>query len=431
MHIIKIPKGNGKFRTIYIPSSEQKHELNKILGTLNKKSEKLCGQNVHGFIRCKSPVTNALAHVGHEYTLSMDLKDFFDSVKPEQVKGKLTEQEISQTFIDGAPRQGLPTSPAISNIAAISMDNAIAKLVETKKLQVIYTRYADDLTFSFDDRAIVQILLDEIPLIIKRCGFRIAEQKTQLQSAKDGRRMITGISVGDDIRITRKTKRKIRAAQHQKNQHSLSGLLEWAKLKTPKVKTVKLIDSEDTKEQLKTLAKNWKLGNIRIDKIPDKGLDEIIDKETIITGDPVYMLGMSTFTTGWTSCHAQPSGSFRRGAIFWTHLRGTRIAALLSNKSDILGGIERRLMRARALIHTMRDGKVYYDRIYGNPQDIQILKNKLEAVGYQTIHSCQSGSKVVGHAPATWRAYFDNLRSSTSKATEGRWIGKQVRVVHC
>lgn len=429
MRIIKIPKGNGKFRTIYVPSAEEKHELNKIVGTLNKKSEKLCGSYVHGFMKKRSPITNAIAHVGHMYTLSMDLKDFFDNVKPEHLKGKLSEEEISKVFIDGAPRQGLPTSPAVANLAAISLDKAILNLIESKKLQVIYTRYADDLCFSYDESTITDILRTEVSRIVSRCGFKLAEGKTMLQSSQQGRRIVTGISVGDDIRVTRATKRKIRAARHQNNKCSLNGLLEWAKLKTPKTKVISLIQSDDTKETLKTLAKNWKLGNIRIDKIPDKGLTEIIDEDTIITGDPVYMLGMSTFTTGWTSCHAQPNGAYRRGAIFWTHLRGTRIGCLLSNKSDIRGGVERRLMKARALIHTMRDGKVYYDRVYGNTQDVDILKQKLEMVGVKSIHTCKD-SKVVGHAPANWRAYFDNLNSSVSTASEGRWKGKKVRVVH-
>lgn len=430
MRIIRIPKKkSGQFRLIYIPNDDEKSSLRSIVGQLTKKAAKCCPEGVpHGFMKQKSPITNALAHVGHQYTTCFDLKDFFDSVTETHLKGKLTKEELSLVLVDGAARQGLPTSPAVSNIAAGAMDKAILGLND--KLQFVYTRYADDLTFSYDDINVKQLLLQEIPKIVRRCGFKINESKTRTMSAKNGRRIITGIAVDNEIHAPRRVKRRLRAALHQNKLNAARGLAEYCLLKPPKEK----VDTKTyNKDDISNLLKVWKLGNVSLRHLPEKTPLEDLGDNCIITPDPVYMLGMSTLTTGWASCMKQPNGSHRKGAIFWMFLRGTRIATLLSDKVMRVANVERKVMRARTLVHQLRNGALVYDRIYGNPNDTDILREKLRGIGYISIGEArckfEPGIAVVGHAPARWLAYFDNLSSFITKASAGPWKGRMVRVV--
>ena len=234
MNIIKIKKKQNEFRTIYIPNCIEMDKLKKILPKLSKLNKLMCGNYVHGFIVGRNPVTNATPHIGYEFSISFDLKDFFDTIKPHQIEQYLSDEEIESCFIDGSPRQGLPTSPAIANLAAIPMDNAIIKFLAGS---AIYTRYADDLTISFNDKDFIQSIIHNIPIIINACGFLINESKTKVMSAKTGRRIITGIAVGEDsVYPSRKSKRKLRAAKHRNKISKVNGLDEWCKCKLPKRK---------------------------------------------------------------------------------------------------------------------------------------------------------------------------------------------------
>jgi hypothetical protein len=138
-------------------------------------------------------------------------------------------------FPDGAARQGLPTSPALANIAARNLDNEILKLRGSGRFGklFVYTRYADDLTFSFDNIYLAETLMKKVPQIVESQGFRINPTKTKLQWAGAGRRMITGVAVDKTIHVPREIKRRIRAAKHQNNKKQINGLSEWAKLKLP------------------------------------------------------------------------------------------------------------------------------------------------------------------------------------------------------
>lgn len=438
MRKVSIAKGNGSFRLIYVPDRQEKAASHAIAGRVAQLADKACPDSVcHGFTSGRSAVTNASSHVGHAFTLVMDLASFFDSVTEVQLKGKVPNEFLQTLLYEGAARQGLPASPAAANLAAAPMDRAILRVLAKRKAQVVYTRYADDMSFSFDDAAIAEWLPGQVAQAASRCGFKIADHKTRLYRAAAGRRIITGIGVGDTkLYPTRATKRKLRAAKHQAQFDTMmklraAGLAEWCKLKKPVGRSRELIVGPELLDQVKRLARVWSLGNIQADNLPDKGGDLDIGGNCIITGDPCYMLGMSTFTTGWTSCHSQPTGVYRRGAVFWTHVRGTRVACLQSSQVGTYGGVSRRLMKARALVHKLRNGVLVYDRIYGGDTDRAILRERLESQAIIPMVEAKKkykGQRVEGHAPFGWKAYFDNLRTVRSKAAAGPWAGKEVRV---
>ncbi len=261
MRIFKIPKRRGEVRTIYAPNRQERQVLRRLAKRLERKVRKrekamlaslqLDTPVIHGFTRGRSPLTNAMCHVGKAFTVSFDLKDFFDTVTVERlakdcVKGWpiLSEKLRALVTVDGAARQGLPTSPHVANLAAMPMDRAILGWLKTGikgttadpcGWGAVYTRYADDMTFSCDNPEFVRMITGWLPPFVESVGFAINPAKTQVQAASNGRRIITGVAVGKDcVYAPREVRRKLRAAMHQQPEgNRTKGLAEWCRLKVP------------------------------------------------------------------------------------------------------------------------------------------------------------------------------------------------------
>ena len=234
--IVRIPKGRGSYREIYIVSEDDRVELRSLLPQLYKiqESRDILGAS-YAFQKDKNCALMALQHIGHCYTLSMDLENFFERVTARHVKDVLPQDLIDRCFIDGRLRQGLPTSPVISNIAFISFDSAIVLALRKQKINVVYTRYADDLVFSYADASAGGKIQTVVRQIMNEGGFKVNERKTKIQSTTNGRVIIVGVALDKSgLHATRKTRKKIRAAHHQKMTSSAAGLREWAKCKLPK-----------------------------------------------------------------------------------------------------------------------------------------------------------------------------------------------------
>jgi len=118
-------------------------------------------------------------------------------------------------------------------LAAVKMDEEIKTFLSSLSYPVVYTRYADDMAFSCNEYEFYSLLKVEIPLITAKHGFLIKESKNRLQDSRYGLREVTGVMVGKDkLSLSRKFRRILRAAKHKQN-ISLPGLEEWAKLRFP------------------------------------------------------------------------------------------------------------------------------------------------------------------------------------------------------
>jgi hypothetical protein len=98
------------------------------------------------------------------------------------------------------------------------------------------TIYADDIQISTNIENIdfqINYIALKVTDILRNNGFTINPHKTRVHYSKYGKRRILGVNVDNYITPTRKLKRKIRAARHQKNINSLNGLNEWASCKRP------------------------------------------------------------------------------------------------------------------------------------------------------------------------------------------------------
>lgn len=225
-----ILKKNGNFRNIRAPVKYLKEIQYKIKDELEKYyTPKSC---THGFIAGRNIITNAKPHIRKEFILNIDLKDFFDSINFGRVSRLFQSQPLNLPenvahvlahicCYNRALPQGAPTSPIISNMISYRLDRQLKELARNNACT--YTRYADDITFSFTKtkkylpKSIVSLSKDnniilghELKKVIEDNWFEINEEKVRLQH-KTQRQSVTNITVNTKINISRKFKKQTSA----------------------------------------------------------------------------------------------------------------------------------------------------------------------------------------------------------------------------
>jgi hypothetical protein len=246
-----IPKRRGGSREIEAPSDDLKALQRRVLRKLIRPIP------VHpaatGFVRGRSIVHNARPHAGQGVVINIDLRDFFPSISSQRVY-KLWRavgwgREASRILTNICCHQerlpqGAPTSPALSNLVCRKLDTRLAALVEraqetavatrnlrtgeftgSRKVAPIhggrYTRYADDLTFSFAEfggagtDSTSRAVLGSIRGILEAEGFQIQMKKKVRVQRAHHRQTATGLIVNRVVNLPREARRKIRAMQHR------------------------------------------------------------------------------------------------------------------------------------------------------------------------------------------------------------------------
>ena len=248
-----IPKRSGGERIIMAPKRRLKAVQRKLNEVLLAKLP--VSDAAHGFRAGRSVATHARPHVGRKVVVKLDIKDFFPSLHVGRVRGLLiaygysypvaatvallvTEADRQPVEVDGkvfhAPVgsryavQGAPTSPAIANALALTLDHRLAGLA--RKFGFAYTRYADDLTFSGDDIAQSRALVKAVQRIVFDEGFRINDAKTRVMTQRGAQR-VTGVIVNRQMGLSRQERRRLRAALHRQ-------------AKTPDPKAGKVLDGK-------------------------------------------------------------------------------------------------------------------------------------------------------------------------------------------
>jgi RNA-directed DNA polymerase len=221
-----IPKRTGGKRIIQSPNRELKVIQRRILHRLLKRIRS--HPAARGFERRQSIVTNALPHREKAIVLRMDVKDFFRSTQSHRVRdmflrlgwNKEAATLITKlcTYEEGLP-QGAPTSPRLSNLVNLRLDIRLA--AAAKKASADYTRYADDLTFSFkkDDSLTARKMIRVTKLVLEDFGYQLHTRKKLHIRRQHQQQLVTGLVVNDRVRLTRKTRRWLRAVEH----HSAAG----------------------------------------------------------------------------------------------------------------------------------------------------------------------------------------------------------------
>jgi RNA-directed DNA polymerase len=246
--VYEIDKKNGGKRLIAHPSKELKYIQNIILDIL--KANLPIHNCAYAYVAKKNIKENAFLHANNPYLLKMDFKDFFPSITPglffeecEKHSFFLSkeDQNLIANFLFWKKKHahklvlsiGAPSSPFVSNFIMYSFDAVISDYC--KSHGIVYSRYADDLTFSTKEKGI----LSRLPKVINeklnslyRRSIKINHEKTTFLS-KARSRNITGLVLTNEAKVSigRTRKRQISSMVHQ---YSLGKKLsdeELAKLK--------------------------------------------------------------------------------------------------------------------------------------------------------------------------------------------------------
>ena len=191
----------------------------------------------------------AMRHLGARWLVKLDLHDFFETI--DEVKifrvlvrlgyGRLPSLEMArlctryaghashlpvqsytrsgrlyrgipryQTSLLGFLPQGAPTSGALANQVAYTLDVELSALATSQGL--VYTRYADDLTFSasahFDRPAAVEVIR-AVEGVARASGFQVHKKKTRVVPP-GARKIVLGLLVDREApRLPSDTRRRI------------------------------------------------------------------------------------------------------------------------------------------------------------------------------------------------------------------------------
>ena len=235
----EIPKAKGGTRRISAPRAPLR-KVQRIL--LEKILDKVPMHDAcHGFVAGRSTVTNARPHEKAAIVLKLDLKDFFPTVHYRRVKGLFEHlgysADVAGTLAGltthrpklpggavvwpGMLPQGAPTSPALANLACRRLDRRLERLAA--KFGAVYTRYADDLTFSFATTPDVRIgrFLWWVDGICQQEGFTERADKRRILRAKHQQR-VTGLVVNERVNVPRADRRRFRAILHNCAKHGVA-----------------------------------------------------------------------------------------------------------------------------------------------------------------------------------------------------------------
>jgi RNA-directed DNA polymerase len=225
-----IPKHAGGNRMIEHPSRRLKAVQKWLLANV------LEAWPVHdaatAYRKGRSIWQNAATHVGSAYLLRMDLKDFFPSLSADDLRRyrakrpivfrEWTDEDFAwfTHFVFRFDRLtiGAPTSPAMSNALCFDLDVALQGISESQGVR--YTRYADDLFFSTNEKDVLSNIEGLVEVTLKSLevprNLQLNTGKTR-HSSKKGARRVTGIVLGCDgkCHVGRQLKRKVRSQVHK------------------------------------------------------------------------------------------------------------------------------------------------------------------------------------------------------------------------
>jgi hypothetical protein len=272
-----VPKRSGGARLLEVPKSRLREAQRKVLHRILDRIPP--HRAAHGFFPGRSLIGFAAAHCGRALLVRLDLESFFASVTAARVVGIFltagypegvartlaalcttrTPADVLARAPDGmagdaqerwrvlkrlaAPHlpQGAPTSPALANLCAHRLDVRLSAAAAS--IGARYTRYADDLAFSFgpaEARRAQRFHLLAAGIALEE-GFAVQFRKTRFARQGAAQRLV-GLVVNRRVNVPRRDYDRLRAMLHRAAQRGpgaveglrrgdlraqLAGRVEW------------------------------------------------------------------------------------------------------------------------------------------------------------------------------------------------------------
>lgn len=234
-----IAKKSGGTRTIHAPVGKLKFYQRALVDILYDCVAELESANrrkplSHGFRKERSIFSNASQHKRRRFVFNLDLEDFFPTFHFGRVRGFFIKDRdfalkpecatiLAQiACFQGSLPQGSPCSPIIADLITHILDVRLVRFA--KQHRVTYSRYADDLTFSTNEKTFPKALASiskagrwepARPLLdlIESFDFRVNLAKTRMH-VRGSRQTVTGLTVNEKVNISQAYWRTTRSMCH-------------------------------------------------------------------------------------------------------------------------------------------------------------------------------------------------------------------------
>jgi len=231
----EIEKRNGKKRTLFEPLPSLKEIQLWILDEILYKCK--VSRYAKAYVPKRSIKEHTIYHTDEPFVLTLDIKEFFKSIRFELVESlfcnmgysvKLSNLITKLCFLDSELPQGAPTSPYISNLVMNDFDNEVSKYCMSNKIK--YTRYADDLAFSGN------LNVEEIEALVKKelskIGLELNDTKRKLMTPNQPQ-LVSGIIVNKKAQLPKKVRNSLRNEMYYIKKFGLENHIEHTNQKKP------------------------------------------------------------------------------------------------------------------------------------------------------------------------------------------------------
>ena len=223
----KIPKTTGGFRQIDAPCEKLQDELQRLVDFIGDDCGVLYHTSAFAYVKGRSIVDCIRKHQKNEsmWFLKTDFSGFFPNTTLDFTMKMLSmvfplseickredgykelEKAISLGFLNGGLPQGTVLSPMLTNIFMIPIDHKLFN--ELAEKHIVYTRYADDIHISAQEKFPWQDIVKLIEDALKEFNapWVIKKEKTHFGSRK-GKNWSLGLMLNAENNITIGWKKK-------------------------------------------------------------------------------------------------------------------------------------------------------------------------------------------------------------------------------